>query len=82
MSRSYWAEGLQVYGDMSTAGAAAAHVLARDMPEKALSNGNHRSFGGLKSSAVVPQKFSTTFSWGRTDFPRIWEEPEEPMPVI
>jgi hypothetical protein len=59
----------------------ANHVLTRDRVENCSFNGKHRSFGGPKIAAVVPQKFSA-FSWGRTDFPRIWEVPEEPMPMI
>jgi hypothetical protein len=55
--------------------------MTRDRVENGIFNGKHRSFGGPKIAAVVPQQFSA-FSWGRTDFPWIWEEPDEPMPVI
>jgi hypothetical protein len=45
---------------------------------KFVSNGKHRSFqtfGWTKVRRLSLTKFSA-FSWGRTDFPRIWEGPD------
>jgi hypothetical protein len=59
---------------------AADHVVGRDRVENCSFNGKLRSLGGPKLAAVS-QKNSPHLSWGRTDFPCIWEEPEEPIPV-
>jgi hypothetical protein len=53
----------------------------RDRAKSSIFNRKHRSFGGAKVWPLSLTIFSA-FSWGRTDFPRIWDGPEEPMPVI